>query len=195
MQSEDSIATYEEYENYYKNERNKLSSSGQYNVIYKKNELKRIKTNMEKIMDTYIEISNIDFSDTWLLWDELYFIKPFYSKRKREWFYNEVFNYIYDLLNKIREEAYHFKIYKNGFQNYKVNYNIMRELQEKIFYYEERFGDDYDWNRDIKNYPNKTAGADSMTNKHYIAINDVSSHLNDMVIEIRKLYNNLLFKI
>lgn len=94
------------------------------------------KKNLEKIIVDYINLSEINLNDFWDLYRDLDFLFDYKNKKKKE-FWNEIFNYVSIKINKIREEVYHFKIYKqsnNG--NYYVNAHKLNELQKEIFYIE-----------------------------------------------------------
>lgn len=183
----DKIPTYEEYKNYYNSQENKIEFTKDDYEKEKKENIRKIKENMEKIMDTYIEISHINFNETWLLWDELYFLKPFDRNKKRTWFHKEIFGYIYNLLSDIKEQVYHFNIYKNEFQNFTVNYEKLIELQKKIFYYEERDAEDYNWNYEVGEHDIGCYGNNAISKKHYIIINKVEKHLSKMFVEVGKI--------
>ncbi|MFV0250192.1 MAG: hypothetical protein ACK5HP_04080 [Bacilli bacterium] len=186
LSSEDSIPTFKQYKDYCKKE-SKLTITKKDYEEYKKGEITKIKEQMEEVMDTYLSIADIDFEDYWLLWDELYFLKPFDKNKKRKWFHKEIFGYAYDLINDIREQAYHFKIYKNEFKNYRVNYEKITELQKKIFHYEELDFGNYDWSFDIKENSIRHSGSSYITEKHYVIINKVEEHLTKMFDEIGKI--------
>ncbi|MDD3340644.1 MAG: hypothetical protein PHN72_00360 [Bacilli bacterium] len=183
----DKIPIYEECKEYYNNQQNKIEFTQRDYEKQKKKSINKIKENMEKIMDTYIEISYINFSEAWLLWDELYFLKPFDRNKKRKWFYEEIFGYIYNLLNDIKEQAFHFNIYKNEFQNFEVNYEKIVELQKKIFYYEERDAGDYNWNYEVEEFDIRSYADNPINKKHCIVINNIEKHLSKMFVEVGKI--------
>ncbi|MDD3340987.1 MAG: hypothetical protein PHN72_02140 [Bacilli bacterium] len=187
LESKEDFPEFEQYKEYYNGQQNKINFTKKNYETEKEQFVKKIEENMEKIMDSYIEISNIDFSETWLLWDELFFLKPFDRNRKRKWFHKEIFGYIYNLLNDIREQAYHFNIYKNEFKNFEVNYKKVRELQKKFFYYEEKEEGNYDWNYSFEEYDIKYFSVNSISKKQYIVVNEVEKHLTQMFIEVGKI--------
>lgn len=98
---------------------------------YKTQFVNQHKKEAEKIMKYYIELSNIDLEDFWDLYGELEFI--IHRNLKIE-LYNEAFEHTHELINKIKEKAYHFNIYfeqKNG--NILVNINFINKLQRNFF--------------------------------------------------------------
>lgn len=112
------------------------------------------KKDLEKIMDDYINLSEINLNAFWDLYRDLDFIFDYKNKKKKE-FWNEIFNYVNIKINKIRKEAYHFNIYKksnNG--NYYVNAHKLNELQKEIFYIERqewKTENEEVWNKNVSN--------------------------------------------
>ena len=64
----------------------------------------------DKIINSYIEISEINFNDFWDIYADLHFIIK--NKKITTKLYNDVFKYVYDEVNRIRELSYHLNIYK-----------------------------------------------------------------------------------
>ena len=180
----DNFPTFKDYENYYEDNKTKFSQKDYDKLVEKEKE--KIKLDMEKMMDVYINISEINFSKNWLLWDELYFMFDFKNK-KRNWFHKEIFDYIYNLIGEIRLEAYHFKIYKEEFQNFKVNYDKILELQKKILFYEKRYNEDYNYSENFIDEAINGYGESCIDNSNYIIANKSVDHLSKMFVEVGKI--------
>lgn len=88
--------------------------------------------NFDEIIDTYIDISNINFNDFWDIYSDLHFI--FGNKETTLKLYNEIFKYIFDEVNLIRELSYDLNIYKTSSVNPIIIYDKIREYQTHIFY-------------------------------------------------------------
>ncbi|MBQ8892116.1 MAG: hypothetical protein IJ068_04610 [Bacilli bacterium] len=91
--------------------------------------------NFDKTIDAYIDISKINFNDFWDIYADLRFI--FNNKKNNLKLYNEIFKYIYDEANLIRELSYHLNIYKTSDVNPIVMYDKIRKYQNHIFYEKE----------------------------------------------------------
>lgn len=176
--------TYNDYYNFYKDNKIKFTKKD-YDKIMDKEKAK-IKVDMENAMNVYISISEISFSKNWLLWDELYFMFDI-KKKKRNWFHKEIFGYIYNLLKEIKLESFHFKIYKNEFENYEVNYKKVLDLQNKIIFYEKRFNSDYNYSQNFNEESIKGYGESNIDNSNYMIANKVVNHLSSMFIEVGKI--------
>lgn len=176
--------TFEKYQDYYKEEKRKITKK-EYDVLLER-EKERIKVKMEDEMETYLKISEIKFNKNWLLWDELYFMFDI-KKKKRNWFHKEIFDYIYSLLEEIRLESSHFEIYKNEFQNFKVNYDKILNLQKNILFYEKRFDEDYNYSMNFKEEAIIGYGENAIDNSSYIIANKVVEHLSEMFVEVGKI--------
>lgn len=105
---------------------------------------------MEEEMKKYISISDMSLKKFWNLYDELDFLC---FNKKKKYIYDLLFDYTHNLINTICDKCYHFKIYfesNNG--NKPVNYNLVRELQSKFFYYEEhQLRENIKWKKDLTN--------------------------------------------
>ena len=86
----------------------------------------------DKIINSYIEISEINFNDFWDIYADLHFIIK--NKKITTKLYNDVFKYVYDEVNRIRELSYHLNIYKTEGASPVVMYEKIREYQSNIFY-------------------------------------------------------------
>ena len=132
---------------------------------------------IKKMISHYINIADESFEETWELYDDLFFLG---SNKKKKELYSDVFNYIYQLLNDLRISKYQFEEHNNI--NY--NYEDIKILQEKIFYYEEIEHDkDFTFTNDRLFISN--SGMNS--NKKWVAINLVEEHLTNMFDEVGKI--------
>lgn len=102
-------------------------------VIQEKDDYnKSLMKNFDKIIDAYLDISKINFNDFWDIYSDLHFILK--NKKTTTKFYNEVFKYVYDEVNLIRELSFHLNIYITDGANPVVMYEKIREYQSHIFY-------------------------------------------------------------
>lgn len=102
-------------------------------VIQEKDDYnKSLMKNFDKIIDAYLDISKINFNDFWDIYSDLHFILK--NKKTTTKLYNEVFKYVYDEVNLIRELSFHLNIYKTDGANPVVMYEKIREYQSHIFY-------------------------------------------------------------
>lgn len=180
--------SYERYVEYYKERKSIKFTRDNYEEEKKRN-LKKHYKKMNDIIVQYRDLLTIDFTDMWLLYDELYFISPFEVwRKKRKWIYENVFKYISDLLNEIQKCCYYFDLYKEDKQFEEECYNILLEFQKRIFVYEKLYGEDYNWSYDLKDdeYP-RYSGASVIDNSHFIVINIFEKHLSKMFKEVHKL--------
>jgi hypothetical protein len=141
---------------------------------------------MEKIMKQYLEINNMYLTEFYNQYDSLEFL---FSKKKKLDIYNSIFDYTKEIRDKICEKCYHFNIYfeaTNG--NKKVNYQFVRELQENIFYYEEKnLNDMSKWNFNFDDGTNHISHHDSIKNKKYIVSNIVSKYYDNQFVNVGKI--------
>lgn len=86
----------------------------------------------DEIIEAYISISKINFNEFWNVFDDLRFI--FNNKKKKDKLYNNIFKYIYNEVNLIRELSLHLSIYKNKGADPIIMYDKIREYQKNIFY-------------------------------------------------------------
>jgi len=180
LELEENIATYEEYVNYYKKENSSIKATKEMYNNYRNEELSKIKESMSEIINVYIEIANNDFEDVWKLYDELYFLG---SNKKKRYLYTEVFNYIYDFLNCFRYYKYQF----NEIKDYRSNYEDIKELQNKVFYYEEKDSNIKDFEYDGNRIFIHSWGGNAMRGKDWFIVNKVEEHLTNMFNEIGKI--------
>lgn len=155
------------------------------------------KKDLEKIIVDYINLSEINLNAFWDLYRDLDFIFDYKNKKKKE-FWNEIFNYVNIKINKIREVAYHFKIYKksnNG--NYYVNARKLNELQKEIFYNErqERKKEKEEvWNKNLSNIKSSYSIDVNIVDKSKTLIfNEITDHLftmYDKVADIAYYHKN-----
>lgn len=148
------------------------------------------KQQMEKIMDTYIFISEMDLDEFSQLYSRDFdFLFDFKNKKKLK-IYHNFFEYIWNLLDEIDLQVYHFNIYKKEFKNYEVNYQKIRDLQNKIFYYEEKDIDSKTDFKAIKLFDEidvDSIGVNYGLNMKYIVVNKVVVDLKEQFKEIGKL--------
>lgn len=140
---------------------------------YTETEIEEIK----KMISHYINIADESFEETWELYDDLFFLG---SNKKKKELYSDVFNYIYQLLNDLRISKYQFEAHNNI--NY--NYEDIKMLQEKIFYYEEI---EHDKDFSFTNDRLFISSSGMNSNKKWVAINLVEEHLTNMFDEIGKI--------
>ena len=140
--------------------------------------------NLQNIIANYINISELNLNEFWDLYRDLDFLCYYKNKKKKE-FWNEIFNYVNIKINKIREEAYHFKIYKqsnNG--NYYVNARKLNELQKEIFYIEKqewKTEDEEAWNKNPSNIKSSYSVDINIVDKSKTLIfNEITDHLFTM---------------
>lgn len=148
MEDIDEYPTYEQCCNYYASlEPPRTYTKKQYENDKRIDMGLKYKKKFESIIEQYINISDINLNELWRLYDDLYFLWPIFGKDKKKLkIYNEVFEYIDNLVCKIKESAYHFKLYKNSsVTNYKPSYNILLKLQKNVFYHEKTYGYVTDW--------------------------------------------------
>lgn len=155
------------------------------------------KKNLEKIIVDYINLSEINLNDFWALYRDLDFLFDYKNKKKKE-FWNEIFNYVNIKINKIREEVYHFKIYKqsnNG--NYYVNAHKLNELQKEIFYSERqewKTENEEVWNKNLSNIKSSYSVDVNIVDKSKTLIfNEITDHLftmYDKVADIAYYHKN-----
>ena len=155
------------------------------------------KKNLEKIIVDYINLSEINLNDFWDLYRDLDFLFDYKNKKKKE-FWNEIFNYVSIKINKIREEVYHFKIYKqsnNG--NYYVNAHKLNELQKEIFYSERqewKTENEEVWNKNLSNIKSSYSVDVNIVDKSKTLIfNEITDHLftmYDKVADIAYYHKN-----
>lgn len=190
---EDDIESYEEFESNIKgNNGIKGISKKELKNIYeehKKNIEEKNKTKLKKVLEEYIEISKISLSNFWKIYGDLHFINDYKNKVKYR-LYNEVFDYTKKLMDDIYVDVeIHFKGYlssENG--NYKAVYSIARELQDKIFYYEEQdIKDNMIWKKDISISHKKSSGMNYKNNKAFIESNEVVDRYCYLFDEIGKI--------
>lgn len=102
-------------------------------VIQEKDDYnKSLMKNFDKIIDAYLDISKINFNDFWDIYSDFHFILK--NKKTTTKLYNEVFKYVYDEVNLIRELSFHLNIYITDGANPVVMYEKIREYQSHIFY-------------------------------------------------------------
>ena len=190
MEDIDEYPTFKQYSKYYASQEPPRTYTKEQ---YEKNKmidirLKHMKK-FESIIEQYINISNINLNELWRLYDDLYFLWPFLGEdKKRLKIYNEVFKYIDELICKIKESAYHFKLYKNGsVTNYRPSYNILLKLQKNVFYHEKTYGYATDWlKQHNKNYL-KFKGKNKIDNSYTLDYNLVAEYLDKKFKELGKL--------
>ena len=161
-----------------------------------KEEIKRYvdtenKKDLEKIIVDYINLSEINLNAFWDLYRDLDFLFDYKNKKKKE-FWNEIFNYVNIKINKIREEAYYFNIYKksnNG--NYYVNARKLNELQKEIFYNERqewKTENEEVWNKNLSNIKSSYSIDVNIVDKSKTLIfNEITDHLFTMYDKVANI--------
>ena len=147
--------------------------------------------NLENIMDEYIKLSESNLNEFWNLYRDLDFLFDIKEKKKKE-LWNEIFNYVSIKINRIREDTYHFKIYKESKHgNYYVNASKLLKLQEEIFYVETqewKSSSEESWDRNLLQVKSSYSVNFNIVDKtKTLIINDVTSHLFDMYDKIAKI--------
>lgn len=185
----------ENFENYIEgNEILQKLSIKEKNKIYNKylsRENKKNKEKILKVMDTYIKISQYDCNNFWNLYKEIDFI--FDYNKNREFLYYNFFNYINDKINLIKEQTYHFFLYKESkVGNYIVNSQKIKELQKNIFYVEEKkLEKDWEGKKTYKDYPLYTVETNFKYKTSRVIINDVGFKINDIRNKIYDITYNI----
>ena len=104
------------------------------NEILNKTYISRM-DNYEKMIngaiDNYIELSKVSLSELDSAYGNMNFIFANNSIRSKA--YNEIFNKLRLLKQKILEEAYHFNLYKNGKGNFAVCAQKALEVSKSLF--------------------------------------------------------------
>lgn len=149
------------------------------------------KKDLEKIIVDYINLSEINLNAFRDLYRDLDFLFDYKNKKKKE-FWNEIFNYVNIKINKIREEAYYFKIYKksnNG--NYYVNARKLNELQKEIFYNERqewKTENEEVWNKNLSNIKSSYSIDVNIVDKSKTLIfNEITDHLFTMYDKVANI--------
>lgn len=185
--------TFEQYSSYYKDKLKEKELMQLYDDDKEKYEVEQ-KKKFEQILDTYIEIADGDYNEFWKYYDELKFLFDFRDKEKHK-LYFDLFYYIYnEKINKIREKAFHFKIYKESEEgNYVVNKMFLTEIQKEIFYYEEQ---SYTDKNQVKFGISENEidicsnGFDNMRRTYNLVGNKVTKHMSDMYNYIENIVYN-----
>ena len=140
---------------------------------------------MEEEMKKYLIINKYDLTYFWSLYDRIDFL---FSRKKKEEIYNLVFKYTQDLRNEICEKCYHFKQYFNAKRGNKVvNYSFVREIQEKIFYFENKtYEDKTSWGIDLKQV-NYCCYFNNINGVSFITSNNVIEYYSNAFDEIGKI--------
>ena len=192
-----SVATLEQYKAFYKKTTSNLNDE-QIEEMYKQyvesNKEKKYH-NMEKVMQEYLVVANYDFTYFYTLYDRIDFL---FGKKLKHQLYRQIFEYTKNMTNAIREKAFHFNEYFNAQRGNKVvNFGFVRELQEKVFYYEGKtLSDGSDWENDLSN-KSWFHSVDIIQNKQYVIYNKVVEYYNNVFDELGKIayfdkkYNSL----
>lgn len=140
---------------------------------------------MEEEMKKYLIINKYDLTYFWSLYDRIDFL---FSRKKKEEIYNLVFKYTQDLRDEICEKCYHFKQYFNAKRGNKVvNYSFVREIQEKIFYFENKtYEDKTSWGIDLKQV-NYCCYFNNINGVSFITSNNVIEYYSNAFDEIGKI--------
>ena len=185
----------ENFENYIEgNEILQKLSIKEKNKIYNKylsRENKKNKEKILKVMDTYIKISQYDCNNFWNLYKEIDFICDY--NKYREFLYYNFFNYINDKINQIKEQTYHFLLYKESkVGNYIVNSQKIQELQKNIFYIEEKkLEQELESKKIYKDYPLYTVQTNFKNETNRVIINDVGFKIDNIKNKIYYITYNV----
>lgn len=140
---------------------------------------------MEVEMKKYLNINEYSLTYFWSLYDRIDFM---FGRKKKEELYYLIFKYTHDFKNEICKKCRHFKKYfeaKRG--NKVVNYSFVRELQEKIFYFESKTKEDEkEWGIDLddKNYCYQT---NKISGISFVTSNNVIEYYSNIFDEIGKI--------
>ena len=130
------------------------------------------KLELEKMMKKYLFISEYDLTDFWNLYGELDFL--FFNKKLKQEIYDNLFNYVGNVFDKVGIACYHFNKYfeyKNG--NVLANRAFLKDLQKTIFVkIDQKEYEKY------KNYP-------------HVCFNGEETFVNDVYIKIRRQYDRI----
>ena len=99
--------------------------------------------NVNEVIDNYIELSKISLYELDSAYGNLNFI--FSNKNIRLKAYNEIFNKIRTIKQKILEETYHFNLYKDNKGNFAVCMNKAIEVSKILFTEKKKSEDAYDY--------------------------------------------------
>lgn len=149
------------------------------------------KKDLEKIIVDYINLSEINLNAFWDLYRDLDFLFDYKNKKKKE-FWNEIFNYVNIKINKIREEAYHFKIYKKSNKdNYYVNARKLNELQKEIFYNERqewKTENEEVWDKNLSNIKSSySIDVNNVDKSKTLIFNEITDHLFTMYDKVANI--------
>lgn len=149
------------------------------------------KKDLEKIIVDYINLSEINLNAFWDLYRDLDFLFDYKNKKKKE-FWNEIFNYVNIKINKIREEAYHFKIYKKSNKdNYYVNARKLNELQKEIFYNERqewKTENEEVWDKNLSNIKSSySIDVNNVDKSKTFIFNEITDHLFTMYDKVANI--------
>ena len=98
---------------------------------------------VNEVIDNYIELSKISLYELDSAYSNLNFI--FSNKNIRLKAYNEIFNKIRTIKQKILEETYHFNLYKDNKGNFAVCMNKAIEVSKVLFTEEKKSEDAFDY--------------------------------------------------
>lgn len=98
---------------------------------------------VNEVIDNYIELSKISLYELDSAYGNLNFI--FSNKNIRLKAYNEIFNKIRTIKQKILEETYHFNLYKDNKGNFAVCMNKAIEVSKILFTEKKKSEDAYDY--------------------------------------------------
>ena len=171
----------------YKDKGNESELTEIYKKQRKKYEMKQ-KNNFDKIINYYIEISEISCDKFWNSYVDIDLLLDFRNDKKKK-IYNEFYYPIYELFKVIRECAFHFNEYKKAnFGNYKVNTEILCNLQNKIFTFEEvsfnENGDTNPFTVDNDTIDVVSEGFDFIRGTSYVCGNKITKSLTKCYEEI-----------
>lgn len=107
-----------------------------------KKQIEEYDNELEKILDSYISISNLDYSEADSGYGNLDFL--FNNFKLRKWIHKDIHEKIRELLYFVRDKAVHFEYQKDKeTSNKALLLTLLYELQEEIFEKKEEIKDKY----------------------------------------------------
>lgn len=91
---------------------------------------------INSIVDQYIALGNLDYQEVENAYGKIDYI---FNNKRRESLYNSIHKPLREMLKKIKDSSYHFKLYRNGkSNNISVVIEYILNLQDLIFKKEEK---------------------------------------------------------
>ena len=140
---------------------------------------------VEKIMIEYNNIVDNDFREYLLLYDNLYFLLDFKSK-KRKWYKDEIFFYLISITDQLKEKLNYINKYKNNFYLYTdFAYQIILDMQKDIFFYEESGSENKRFNKEFS-FDSIVELGKKDYDHDYIIANKVVDRIDNVLKQLRK---------